>query len=166
MALITTIADVHKNRPLKPRYAKTQATAQAVRKSETGADGTTAETTELQPGMVLSRKSDGTVFVCKGSTEPAGLCGTFEKELDLQTGGKDVAMWVLGSDAIFALDNYNAAVASALTTAKTTLDAGGEVLLEAGSDGLLTIAASDSQKTPVCRLIGIEGTTLLIAGCL
>lgn len=159
MALFTTIADVHKNRPLKPRYAKTQATAQAVRKDA-------SETTELQVGMVLSRKSDGTVIVCKGSTEPAGLCGTFEKELEIQTGGKDVAMWVLGSDAIFALDNYNAAVASALTTAKSTLDAGGEVLLEAGSDGLLTIAASDSQKTPVCRLIGIEGTTLLIAGCL
>lgn len=159
MALFTTIADVHKNRPLKPRYAKTQATAQAVRKAAT-------ETTELQVGMVLSRKSDGTVIVCKGSTAPAGLCGTFEKELEIQTGGKDVAMWVLGSDAIFALDNYNASVAEALATAKTTLDAGGEVLLEAGSDGLLTIAASDSQKTPVCRLIGIEGTTLLIAGLL
>lgn len=160
MAFITTIADVHKNRPLKPRYAKTQATAQAVKKAA-------AETTELVPGMVLSRKSDGTVIVCKGSTTPAGLCGTFEKELDLQTGpNKDVAMWVLGSDAIFALDKYNEAVASALTTAKSTLDAGREVLLEAASDGLLTIAASDSQNTPVCRLIGIEGTTLLIAGLL
>ena len=159
MAFITTIADVHKNRPLKPRYAKTQATAQAVKKAAT-------ESTELQPGMVLTRKSDGTVIVCKGSTEPYGLCGTFEKELDLQTNGKDVAMWVLGSDAIFALDNYNSSVAAALTTAAASLDAGEAVLLEAGSDGLLQIAANDSTKTPVCRLVGIEGTTLLIAGCL
>lgn len=159
MAIITTLANVHKNRPLKPRYAKTQATAQAVKKAAT-------ESTELQVGMVLSRKSDGTVIVDKGSSTPAGLCLTFEKELEI-AGGDDVAMLVMGNDAIWALDNYNSAIdSSALATAKSTLDGGGEVLLIAASDGLLKIKGSgDTSAVPVCRLIGIEGTTLLIAGC-
>ena len=167
MAYITTIADVHKNRPFKPRYARTQATAQAVTINASDA-------ANIFPGCVLMRTgategSEGTgttaIFTGASGTTPAGICGTFAKELEI-TGQKDVAMWVLGNDAIFACSAFD--TEASWTVAASSLANGEDVFLTADSTGALTLSASDSVN--VARLIGIEaGTasapaTILVAG--
>lgn len=174
MAYFTTIADVHKNRPFKPRYARTQATAQAVTINPSSA-------ANIFPGCVLTRiggtdtvtagvhSLEGTgvvdIFTGASGTAPAGICGTFAKELEL-TGQHDVAMWVLGSDAIFACQSFDAT--ASWTAAASSLADGAEVLLTANASGALTVAGSTD--TAVCRLVGIEAAgagapaTILVAG--
>ena len=171
MAFVTTLNDVHKNRPFKPRYARTQATAQAVVIAD-------ADAANIFPGCVLMRtgtatpaEGTGEVAIFKGAadTVPAGICGTFAEELTL-TGQKDVAMWVLGSDAIFACSKFDNSD-GVWTAALSAIDAGGAAYLTATASGLLTPEASVGTATDatVARLIGVEAgesapTTILISG--
>ncbi len=159
MAFWTNIADVHKNRPLKPRYARTQATPQAVVLHP-------EEDKAIWPGAVLTRFENDTVKVCTG-TNPCGLCGTWTKELEL-TGAKDVAMWVLGSDAIMALTAYNGDefdVEGIVSDAKTALEAGEAFYLKSDGDGKLTADGSEPTDASIARVVGVEGpNTILIAG--
>ena len=160
MAFITNLADCHKNRTMKPRYARTQATPQAV-KLNASVTGT------VMPGMVLSRKSDGSVVVCDGSLAPAGFAGTHTDELKF-TNARDFAMWVLSEDAIFAITAPAFDTEANWTTALTALDSAGVCYLACDENGLLTPESSPTVPTSAtcARLIGMEGaTTILIAGC-
>lgn len=158
MAFWTNIADVHKNRPLKPRYTRTQATPQAVMLSP-------EEELAVWPGCVVYTDSKGEARVCTGDQKAAGLCGTWTREMEL-TGAEDIAMWVLGNDAIMALTAYNGdefdtEVEWADELAK--LDDGEAVYLKANDKGQLT--AGGTADDAACRLVGMEGNqTLLIAG--
>lgn len=158
MAFWTNVADVHNNRPLKPRYTRTQATPQAVMLSP-------EEELAVWPGAVVYTDSKGEARVCTGDQVPAGLCGTWTKEMEL-TGAEDIAMWVMGNDAIMALtaykgDEFDTEADWASEVAK--LDNGEAVYLKANDKGQLTVGGD--KDTGACRLIGMEGAnTLLIAG--
>lgn len=168
MALFVTLNDIHKNRWIKPRYAKTQATAQAV---TLGKIGSPAAYPQIFPGMVLKYTTDtfaddgkGTVIPVTGQTDtPAGICADWLDEVE-RTGANDVAMWVLGSDAIMAVDE--AALGSAGESPATWATTAPETLLYGDSNGKLTTAAAGSGTSiPVARVVGWDGS-LLIAGCL
>lgn len=160
MALITNLANVRKNRPLKPRYSRTQSTAQAVTYK-----AATSESVELTVGTVLARRSDGTVFIFKNATDdtvPAGICLTYAKEMEIAN-SNDVAMLVMGNDAVWECLAYDSSLASALTTQAGYLDAGKEVFLTASSTGMLKVAGAGDAH--VCKLIGVEGKKIIITGC-
>ena len=159
MAFYTTLADVHKNRTLKPRYARTQATPQAAQLDA-------SVTADIFPGMVLASKGDGTAVPCDATMIPAGLCGTWTKELEVSD-SKDIAMWVPGSDAIMEVHAPAFDAKADWATAKTTLASGKEVLLCSDKDGYLTIAGDSDTARAKFRLVGVEGSNvILVAGLL
>lgn len=159
MAFYTTLAEVHKNRTLKPRYARTQATPQAVELAA-------SVTADVFPGMVLASKGDGTVVPCDATMIPAGLCGTWTKELE-PTNARCIAMWVPGSDAILEIHSPAFLTTADWATAKTNLASGKEVLLCSDANGYLCIAGSDDTARAKFRLVGVEGSdVILVAGLL
>ena len=159
MAFYTTLAEVHKNRTLKPHYALTQATPQ-------GVELNASVTADVFPSMVLASKGDGTVVPCDATMIPAGLCGTWSAELE-PTNARSVAMWVPGSDAILEIHAPAFLATADWATAKTNLAAGKEVLLCSDKDGYLTIAGEGDTARAKFRLVGVEGSdVILVAGLL
>ena len=159
MAFYTNLAEVHKNRTLKPRYARTQATPKGVVLA-------TEVTADVFPGMVLAQKSDGTVVPCDETKIPAGLCGNWTRELEY-TNSRDIAMWVPGNDAELLVFAPAFDGTADWTTAKTNLDAGKEVLLCSNANGYLTVATADDATRAKFRLVGIEGSScIVVAGLL
>lgn len=159
MAFYTTLAEVHQNRTLKPRYARTQATPQGVTLAS-------SVDKDVFAGMVLAAKGDGTVVPCDATMIPAGICGTMAIELEVSN-TKDVAMWVPGSDAVLEIHAPAFDAGADWATAKTTLASGKEVLLCSDKDGYLTIAAEGDAARAKFRLVGVEGSNvILVAGLL
>lgn len=161
----TNMQHVHQSRTLKPRYARVQATPQAVQLDPEW-DGSK----DIFPGSVLSRKADGKVTLADGTNAPAGLCGNWiapvfgidEVRVD---GNWDVAMWVLGSDAIFAVEAPAFDTEGITTTQLEELDAGKKVYLKANENGLLTYDGNEPSAQTIAQLIGMEGqNVILIAG--
>lgn len=177
MAFWTTLDKFHQNRTIKPKYARTQATPQAVKL----ADGYTGAN-DIFPGSVLTRAGGyeiGIVNLCDAEKTPAGLAGTWVantygiNELEL-TGSHDMAMWVLNKDAIFEIQNPAHGVATLNTvgpidgtanwaTAKTNVEAGTDVYLCSNAKGQLTIQTAGEGATlpnnlTVCKLISVEAT--------
>lgn len=171
MAIYTDLQHVHQSRTLKPRYARTQATPQAVRLDPEwdAADG------DIFPGSVMSRLADGKVTLCDGTKAPAGLSGNWcapvygIDEVRKGAGDMDMALWVLGGDAIFAIEKPAFDTGADWNTQKTSLEAGKVVYLKSNSKGLLTpeTAPQTATANTVARLVGLEGTNvILVAGLL
>ncbi len=177
----TDLQKVHQNRTLKPRYARTQATPQAVRLDPEF----DASKGDVFPGSVLTLKGNGVVTVCDGTTDPAGLCGSWIApvygidEIRGNGGDQDMAMWVLGNDAIFEVHAPAFDASADWAGAMAKVAAGKTVELVSNAKGLLTVpddtaTAAEGEGTttptapkPVVRLVGMEGTNvLLIAGLL
>lgn len=169
MSMYVPMNRVHQSRTIKPRYAKTQATPQAVR-----LDPAWDAKRDIFPGSVLSRKAKGYVTLCDGTNAPAGLSANFVApvygidEVRGCAGDGDMAMWVLGGDAVFAVSLPAFDKAADWSGAADKMDAGKAVYLKANSDGLLTVEdAEQPTKDSVCRLVGVEGDrTILVAGLL
>lgn len=167
MAFYTTMQHLHENRMLKPRYARTQATPQAV-VLDPAFD---SKTGDIFPGSVLSRLDGNKVTLCDGTKLPAGLSGSFCAPVygvdEVRgAGNMDMTMWVLSRDAIFTVAPPAYDTEAAWTGEKTNLDAGKEVYLKSDEKGLLTLEDDAQTKTAntVCRLIGLDGDLLVIAG--
>ena len=162
----TNMQHVHQSRTLKPRYARTQATPQAVQLDPEW-DGSK----DIFPGSVLSRKANGKVTLADGKNAPAGLCGNWiapvfgidEVRVD---GNWDVAMWVLDNSAIFAVEAPAFDVEGITAANVAELDAGKKVFLKANENGLLTYDGNTATAQSIAELVGMEGTNIiLIAGC-
>lgn len=167
MAIFTTMQHVHQSRTLKPRYARTQATPQAVRLDPEW----DAAKGDIFPGSVLTRLSAGKVTLCDGTTAPAGLSGNWVApvfgidEVRNGSGDMDMALWVLDSSAIFAVSAPAFDTKADWAAKIEDLDAGKAVYLKSNDKGLLTIDGNAPTANTVARLIGMEGTTvILIAG--
>ena len=170
MAIYTTMDHVHQSRTMKPRYARTQATPQAVR-LDPAYDTASGD---IFPGTVMTRLADNKVTRCDGTKAPAGLSGSWCAPAfgidEVNRGGqRDMAMWVLGGDAIFAISAPAFDAEADWATAKTELDQGKVVYLKSNEAGLLTLETDHATPTAntVARLVGVEGTdTIIIAGLL
>lgn len=161
----TNLQHVHQNRTLKPRYARTQATPQAVQLDPTW-DGSK----DIFPGSVLSRKANGKVTLADGKNAPAGLCGNWiapvfgidEVRVD---GNWDVAMWVLGNDAIFAVEAPAFDIEGITVDKLEEINSGKAVYLKPNENGLLTYDGNEQTAQTIAQLVGMEGTNIiLIAG--
>ena len=168
MAIYTDMQHVHQSRTLKPRYARTQATPQAVRLDPAW----DASKGDIFPGSVMTRLADGKVTMCNGTTAPAGLCGNWcapvfgIDEIRKGSGDMDMALWVLGGDAIFAIEAPAFDTTADWNTQKTSLEAGKVVYLKSNSKGRLTPEADPQTATAntVARLIDLEGTKIILVG--
>ena len=165
MAIITNMNHVHQSRTIKPRYARTQATPQAWMLDHTWdtADG------DIFPGSCMKRIGGGEVSLCGASDIPFGLCGNWIAPvfgIDEVTGDGnwDVAVWVLGNDAVMAVSAPAFDTTAAWATAKTTLASGERVFLKPNAKGLLTIASGEGEY--VFELVDVEdASTILVTGC-
>lgn len=167
MAIFTTMQHVHQSRTLKPRYARTQATPQAVRLDPNW----DASTGDIFPGSVLTRLADGKVTLCDGTKAPAGLSGNWVApvfgidEVRNGSGDMDMSLWVLDASAIFAVSAPAFDTKANWASTITDLNAGKAVYLKSNAKGLLTIDGNAPSENTIARLIGMEGTTvILIAG--
>lgn len=168
MAIYTDMQHVHQSRTLKPRYARTQATPQAVRLDPAW----NASKGDIFPGSVMTRLADGKVTMCDGTTAPAGLCGNWcapvfgIDEIRKGSGDMDMALWVLGGDAIFAIEAPAFDQTANWNTQKTSLEAGKVVYLKSNDKGLLTpeTAPQTATANTVARLIDLEGTKIILVG--
>ena len=169
MSMYVPMNRVHQSRTLKPKYAKTQATPQAVR-----LDPAWDAKRDIFPGSVLSRKAKGYVTLCDGTNAPAGLSANFVApvygidEMPGTAGDGDMAMWVLGGDAVFEVSAPAFDKAADWSGAASKLDEGKAVYLKANADGLLTVEDAEvPTKDTAARLIGVEGDrTIYVAGLL
>lgn len=168
MAIYTDMQHVHQSRTLKPRYARTQATPQAVRLDPAW----DASKGDIFPGSVMTRLADGKVTMCNGTTAPAGLCGNWcapvfgIDEIRKGSGDMDMALWVLGGDAIFAIEAPAFDQTADWNAQKTSLEAGKVVYLKSNDKGLLTpeTAPQTATANTVARLIDLEGTKIILVG--
>lgn len=165
MAIYTNLNHVHQSRTIKPRYARTQATPQAWQLDPEW----DVATADIFPGSCMKRVGDGKVSLCGATDVPFGLCGNWIAPvygIDEVTGDGnwDVAVWVLGNDAIMAVSAPAFDTTAAWATAKTTLASGGRVFLKPNAKGLLTIASGEGEY--VFELVDVEdATTILVTGC-
>lgn len=168
MAIYTDMQHVHQSRTLKPRYARTQATPQAVRLDPAW----DASKGDIFPGSVMTRLADGKVTMCDGTTAPAGLCGNWcapvfgIDEIRKGSGDMDMALWVLGGDAIFAIEAPAFDQTADWNAQKTSLEAGKVVYLKSNEKGLLTPETDPQTVTAntIARLIDLEGTKIILVG--
>lgn len=175
MAIYTTMEHVHQSRTLKPRYARTQATAQAV-KLDPKYDVSTGD---IFPGTVMERIGNDKVRPLTSTGTPAGLSGNwcapvFGIDEVRNDGNFDMSLWVLGNDAVFAISKPAFDTKADWTTAKTTLGTGAAVYLAADAKGLLTIEKTTGENPApvtaptaktVAKLIDVESDgTIVIAG--
>lgn len=168
MAIYTDMQHVHRSRTLKPRYARTQATPQAVRLDPAWS----ASKGDIFPGSVMTRLADGKVTICDGTTAPAGLCGNWcapvfgIDEIRKGSGDMDMALWVLGGDAIFAIEAPAFDTTANWNAQKVSLEAGKVVYLKSNSKGLLMpeVAPQTATANTVARLIDLEGTKIILVG--
>ena len=144
---ITTQADAFKTRPIKPLYAKTQATAQDWILD----DGIVGGSTTVLPGMVMTTatNADGTITAtpCNASKYPIGLMATFYNngvtdEITSATGNK-ISIWVADHDALFDTSTFDA-TANWTGAITTNLANGLPVFVGSNASGYLTILESDS----------------------
>lgn len=180
----TNMQHVHQSRTIKPRYARTQATPQAVR-----LDPNWDRSKDIFPGSVLSRSKFhadvdadgnykpsmpndgiGVVTLADGKNSPAGLCGNwiapkFGIDEARWNGNNDIAMWVLNADSIFAIE-APAFDIEGITPALLEEIAGGKsVYLKPNENGLLTYDGNKQTAQTIAQLVGIEGTdVILVAG--
>ena len=160
MAIYTDMNHVHQSRTIKPRYARTQATPQAF---TLASDWDTA-TGDIFPGSCMKRCGNGEVTLATAAGEAFGLCGNWiapvyginEVTLD---GNWDVAVWVLGNDAVMAIEAPAFDTEADWAGAKEDLKSG-KVFLDANAKGLLTIA----EEGPF-ELVDVEDAThILVCG--
>lgn len=163
MAIVTNMNHVHQSRTLKPRYARTQATPQAW-----SLDSTWKFSKDILPGSCMKRIGNGEVTLCGASDVPFGLCGNwiapvFGIDEVTNDGNWDVAVWVLGNDAIMAVSAPAFDTTANWTTAKANLAAGQRVFLGPNANGLLTIKGSGECAF---ELVDVEdANTILVTGC-
>ena len=161
MAIITNMNHVHQSRTIKPRYARTQATPQAWKLDP---EWDTA-TGDIFPGSCMKRVGDGNVTLAVEGDEAFGLCGNWIAPvfgIDEVTGDGnwDVAVWVLGNDAVMAIEAPAFDVEADWAGAKEDLAAGQKVILGPNAKGLLTIAEEGAFE-----LVDVEDAThILVCG--
>jgi hypothetical protein len=169
MAIYTNMDHLHQSRTLKPRYAYSQATPQAVT-LKADYDFTKGD---IYPGTVMTRLANNVVTVCDGTNAPAGLSGSWAAptfgidEVRGRGGSYDMSLWVMSPDAIMAVSKPAFDTTADWTTAKTELNAGKAVYLKASAKGLLTLEAAHATKTAqtIAKLVDVEGSdTIIIAG--
>lgn len=140
MAIYTNLNHVHQSRTIKPRYARTQATPQAW----TLAADWDSSNGDIFPGSCMKRCGDGEVTLATAAGEAFGLCGNWIAPvygIDEVTGDGnwDVAVWVIGNDAIMAIESPAFDAEADWAGAKEDLKTK-KVFLDANAKGLLTIA--------------------------
>lgn len=120
----------------------------------------------------MTRLADGKVTMCNGTTAPAGLCGNWcapvfgIDEIRKGSGDMDMALWVLGGDAIFAIEAPAFDQTADWSAQKISLEAGKVVYLKSNDKGLLTpeTAPQTATANTVARLIDLEGTKIILVG--
>lgn len=161
MAIITNLNHVHQSRTIKPRYARTQATPQAWKldpKWDTASG-------DIFPGSCAKRLGDGNVTLATAAGEAFGLFGNWIAPvygIDEVTGDGnwDVAIWVLGNDAVMAIEAPAFDEEADWAGAKEDLAAGKKVFLDANAKGLLTIV-----EDGFVELVDVEDAThILVCG--
>lgn len=161
MAIITNLNHVHQSRTIKPRYARTQATPQAWMLDP---EWDTA-TGDIFPGSCMKRIGDGNVTLAVEGDEAFGLCGSWIAPvfgIDEVTGDGnwDVAVWVLGNDAVMAIEAPAFDTEADWAGAKEDLKSGKKVILGPNAKGLLTIAEDGAFE-----LVDVEDAThILVCG--
>ena len=164
MAIITNMNHVHQSRTIKPRYARTQATPQAWMLDHTWSTASG----DIFPGSCMKRVGNGEVTLCGASDVPFGLCGNWIAPvygIDEITGDGnwDIAVWVLGNDAVMAIEAPAFDVTANWAAAKEALAGGEHVYLGPNANGLLTIKESGEC---VFELVDVEDAThILVTGC-
>lgn len=144
MAIYTNMNHAHQSRTIKPRYARTQATPQAwVLDSEWD-----TSTGDIFPGSCAKRLADGKVTLAVAGDEAFGLFGSWIAPvygIDEVTGDGnwDVAVWVLGNDAVMAIEAPAFDTEADWAGAKASLADGEKVYLAPNAKGLLTVAEDE-----------------------
>ena len=161
MAIYTNLNHVHQSRTIKPRYARTQATPQAFTLTS---EWDTANG-DIFPGSCMKRLGNGEVTLAVAGDKAFGLCGNWIAPvfgIDEVTGDGnwDVAVWVLGNDAVMAIEAPAFDVEADWAGAKETLAAGEQVFLAPNAKGLLTVADEGDFE-----LVDVEDAThILVCG--
>lgn len=164
MAIITNMNHVHQSRTIKPRYARTQATPQNWMLDHTWSTATG----DIFPGSCMKRIGNGEVTLCGANDVPFGLCGNWIAPvygIDEITGDGNfnIAVWVLGNDAVMAIEAPAFDTTAAWATAKETLASGGRVFLGPNANGKLTIK---NKGEFAFELVDVEDAThILVTGC-
>lgn len=165
MALMVPASNPMQHRTIKPLYAKTQATAQAM----TLDPAFTAASGDILPGSVVSYLGDGVVTLCDGTKAPYGLADSFcapSMNIDeVRSNGLNLmGVWRGGEDSQFAISAPAYDVTAGWAAEIANLKQGKKVYLKSNDKGRLTLEAAPATKTEntVCELLGMEGTTLIV----
>lgn len=169
MAIFTNLNHTHQSRTIKPRYARTQATPQAW-KLDPNWD---TSTKDIFPGSCMKRVGNGCVSLAGATDAVFGLCGNWIAPvygIDEVTGDGnwDVAVWVLGNDAVMAIEAPAFDTTANWAGAKTSLSQGKKVFLAPNANGLLTIATAVEGEEPTgpFELVDVEDANhILVTGC-
>ena len=165
MAIMVPANNPMQHRTIKPLYAKTQATNQAM----TLDPAFTAASGDILPGSVMSYLGDGVVTLCDGTKAPWGLSDSFcAPSLNIdevrENGLNLMGVWRGGSDSQFSISAPAYDVTAGWTAQIANLKAGKRVYLMSNSKGLLTLETAPATKTDntICELLGMEGSTLIV----
>ena len=137
------------DRAIKPLYARTQATPQAMVFGK-------GKNVGVKPGMVAA-KNVGDVEANDGEMYQTGIFGSYGDKR-MTDSHVDATVWVLSAGAMFEIERSAIDPSAEWDGANDLLNQGKDVLVGSNADGLLTIVAD----TPVAKLVQVGKSKIVI----
>lgn len=137
------------DRAIKPLYARTQATPQAMAFGK-------GKNVGVRPGMVAA-KNVGDVEANDGEMYQTGVFGSYGDKR-MTDSSIDATVWVLSAGAMFEIERRAIDQTANWDGANDLLDQGKNVLVGSNDAGLLTIVTDN----PIAKLVGVGKKTVVI----